>query len=188
MSAPKIVTDWDGNKYDIIVERARIAEVERLLERAPVIVTLHIFGEKDRGHGHTPVNLYNGSPYDMKCEHTHFIKEYIMRVAATLSVNIHLANTNKEDKYTILEQVTSAYMRWSQWELRDTGLEVKHIGQIKDLNHLNRGILRMQFDIEVAYDFVVRHEQVGKIAGVEGDVWFKDEYNQRLSPSKRIWL
>jgi len=188
MSAPQSILDWDGNKHDIIVERARIAEVEKLLERAPIVVTLHIFGERDRGRGHTPTNLYNGIPFNSHCGDTHFYREYIMRVAATLSVNIHMNNSNKEDRYTILEQSVSEYMRWSQWELRDTGLEVKELGQIKDLSHLNRGIIRMQFDITVAYDFRVKLEKVPEIAGIEGDIWFKDEYNQPLSPSKKVWL
>lgn len=167
VSTPKEVT-YKGTVYPIAVEKSRFADVEYLLKIRPIVVTLNIFGDRDRGRGHTPTNFYNRGYYT---QDRNIYQEYIMRMAATLSINLHVARTDTMDYDQLLDKAVNAYLGWQMWELRDTGIEVySQHGAVTDRSHLERGIVRKQFDIPIQYQFTLPLKKLTTIDYIEGSV------------------
>ena len=172
VSTPKEIT-YKGQVYPIAVEKSRFADVEYLLKIRPIVVTLNIFGDRDRGRGHTPTNFYNRKYYNFDRD---LYYEYIMRMAATLSVNLHVARTDTMDYDQLLDKAVNAYLSWQMWELRGTGIEVySQPGAVTDRSHLERGIVRKQFDIPIQYQFTLPLKKINTIDYIEGSVQIDTE-------------
>ena len=174
LSTPKKVILW-GKTFDIAVEKSRFADVEKLLKIRPIVVTLNVFGDKDRGRGHTPTNFFNRCYADKDRD---MYLEHIMRMAANLSVNVHVARSDKIDYEDLINSAVAEYLKWYMWTLRDW---VEVIGQhsgINDLTNLERGIARKQFTIPIQYQFNLPLIKVDSMEMVGGTINLNDGEDQ----------
>lgn len=173
LSTPKVIP-FKGKQYKVAVEKARYAEIEKMLKVCPVAVSINIFGDRDRGRGHTPTNMFNRQYNKMKRDSIYY--EFIMRMAATMSVNIHVADTDSFDCGALLEQAVRYYLGWTMWDLRDTGIEIPgQVGGVTDFSYLDRGIMRQQFDVPIGYQFTLPLKEVEIIRFLEGTFKFDTE-------------
>jgi hypothetical protein len=106
--------------------------------------------------------------------------ENIMRMAATLSINIHVARTDKKDYDLLLDSAVNAYQWWQMDELRN---HIEIMGQptgVSDRSNLERGIVRKQFDIPITYQFTAPLKRITTIDFIEGDVLVDTEVDGKF--------
>ena len=166
MSAPQSV-DYNGVTYPIALEKARFADIEYLLKIRPIVVTMNIYGDRDRGYRHTPTNFYNRCYFNRDRD---IYYENIMRMTAQMSLNFHVARTDKTDYDQILDTAVNNYLWWQMDGLRNF---VEVIGQptaVSDRSNLERGLVRKQFEIPIGYQFTAPLKRVTTIDFIEGEV------------------